>query len=441
MSTDYLKIKKQYSDQLYHHGIPDQRWGIRRYQNPDGSLTEEGRLRYNKGRSKEGLPDDWKDKVKDKDDPATVRISVDDRKKYYFSGPSIDKKTGKPKRDKDGNLVYDKKDGVLIKEHENDLTDKELKDLANRVKSENSLAAERSKEAARPYNNAKDVLGDSARLLEATSNALPTGNGKVIRKDYSNLSDQELRNRINRLSLEESYGKLSGDTKYVKSGSEKTREYLQTAGAILGIAGSAAALAATIMSFKYRNPGTPKVKQSDLTDDNDINSLQHFGILGMKWGIRRYQDANGSLTAAGKQRYRTNQGTKEVLRNTSSYDSLTRREQRKYIKSKTISSERRSMIAGAAIGASLGIGKSIFNIVMRKKSGKKIKGEEMSKIEAGFVGRTVLGGLIGAKIGQLVGKNAGKASAEASMAERGQKYTKQLLNVPIERLENEKRKP
>lgn len=33
-------------NELYHHGILGQKWGIRRYQNEDGSLTPEGRKRY-----------------------------------------------------------------------------------------------------------------------------------------------------------------------------------------------------------------------------------------------------------------------------------------------------------------------------------------------------------------------------------------------------------
>ena len=31
--------------------------------------------------------------------------------------------------------------------------------------------------------------------------------------------------------------------------------------------------------------------------------LAHHGIRGMKWGVRRFQNKDGSLTAAGKKRY------------------------------------------------------------------------------------------------------------------------------------------
>ena len=37
---------------------------------------------------------------------------------------------------------------------------------------------------------------------------------------------------------------------------------------------------------------------------NNTNELCHYGTLGMRWGIRKYQYADGSLTPEGMKRYR-----------------------------------------------------------------------------------------------------------------------------------------
>lgn len=64
----YVKSK----DELYHHGIKGQKWGVRRFQNEDGSYTAAGRKRYgydeqsssSDGKSRKGLSDKQKKALK-----------------------------------------------------------------------------------------------------------------------------------------------------------------------------------------------------------------------------------------------------------------------------------------------------------------------------------------------------------------------------------------
>lgn len=46
---------------------------------------------------------------------------------------------------------------------------------------------------------------------------------------------------------------------------------------------------------------------------NEQEHLEHWGILGMKWGIRRYQNPDGSLTAAGRARYERQERKKQAV--------------------------------------------------------------------------------------------------------------------------------
>lgn len=85
------------------------------------------------------------------------------------------------------------------------------------------------------------------------------------------------------------------------------------------------------------------------------DELYHHGILGQKWGVRRFQNKDGSLTSAGQKRY----GTDEADGNGT---------QKKKINGKKI-----AVAAGVTVAAAVGVGlavkyrKEIGSVVMRNK--------------------------------------------------------------------------
>jgi hypothetical protein len=76
-----MKVRRLREDELYHHGVKGQRWGIRRYQNPDGSLTPAGKQRY--------LNPDGSYNAKYQKEIGSKQIQVIDGQKTYLSDKQV----------------------------------------------------------------------------------------------------------------------------------------------------------------------------------------------------------------------------------------------------------------------------------------------------------------------------------------------------------------
>lgn len=132
------------TEELYHHGVRGQKWGIRRYQNKDGSLTPAGRRRADK------LKDEY----------------------TQLTGKQMRRK---PDKKEDVKETSNKK--VNLKKQISEMSDAELKDRYNRLNTEKQvmqLEKERASTGQKFVTTVgKDVIKPS--LIEA---------GKRIATDY-----------------------------------------------------------------------------------------------------------------------------------------------------------------------------------------------------------------------------------------------------------------
>lgn len=168
------------NNSLYHWGVKGMKWGVRRYQNKDGTLTDAGKKRYER---------DIKDNLAKKKDK---RID-----------------TSKPD--------------------------------PNRWEKEDLERTKKTVDATSNLVNQVQKLDSDLRKTQAKNNM-----------DLSNMTDQELRQRINRELTERQYRELFSQES--ASTVSKGREYLTTtlnvAGTALGVAGSALSIALAIKELR-----------------------------------------------------------------------------------------------------------------------------------------------------------------------------------------------
>ena len=203
---------------LIHWGVKGQKWGVRRYQNKDGSLTPAGKKRYNR---------DYEGQARNMSD-AELRSQINrmNLEKRYMD-------LSKSGKSRVSNAL--------------DVTEKATSIGSNSGKIAKGISTLKDKK--NPYadtaNQGINVISKTSKAANKITNmAIDKKAAELSRNKLSSLSDQDLRDTVNRMDLERQYSNLKRET--VDRGKISASKVIDVAGDVVQVGASAVMLAVGI---------------------------------------------------------------------------------------------------------------------------------------------------------------------------------------------------
>lgn len=339
------------TQELRHWGIKGQRWGIRRYQNPDGTLTEAGKKRYyyqnpDGSLTEAGKKDYMKAAKKGKLDVSklsdadlnminsrfarekTFKQNVSDYEKSTFTYRLKEAALARIKGSGGGGGGGKGKGGgsgiakMLAMPIKKAFTDAFTEQKGGKGKNKGGDDEDEERREARDYRRWKK---HGRRFTDHYVSDLKDEQvTKALRDKDVDRGRLYLGHKKGKMGVDDSVGRL-GVTDATRNGTDYMQRRLEERRAAREAAKDPALKAQRREENRQRQEAAARRRERELEERakksgiiighsaivirrNSSDELYHWGIKGQKWGVRRFENADGTLTPEGRERYGSGNG-------------------------------------------------------------------------------------------------------------------------------------